>query len=193
MINIKFFNDLLTQYTQYNSRRHELIKLASDALRLSKQAIFALHRSDKDQAAELLKQAEAAFGKLSELIKKDADLRAEGSYLAAIEEYVEAKFFYQYLAGEQIDYLQSEFTIGYDEYLSGICDLTGELTRTAVILAGRGKFKEVMEIQQTVEAIVAEIIKFDLVGQLRVKYDDAKRNLKRLEEIAYDLQIRGHK
>lgn len=193
MINLKFFGSLLEKYNLYNSRRHELIKLASDALRTSKQAIFALHRDEAAESLKLLKDAEAVFVKLEEFFKKDSELRAEGSYLAAIEEYVEAKFFYNYLAGQAIDYLDVGFPIGYDEYLSGICDMTGELTRKAVIWAGQGKYKEVVEIRKIVEGLIAELIKFDLVGKLRNKYDDAKRNLKRLEEIVYDLQIRGHK
>ncbi len=193
MINLKFFNDLLKKYSLYNARRHELIKLASDALRLAKQSIFASHRDDLKESAKLLQDAEKAFAAMEEYFKKDSDLKSEGSYLASLEEYVEAKFFLEYLVGGKIDYLEVGFPIGYDEYLSGICDLTGELTRRAVILAGEGKFKDVSDIRDVVQNIIGEIIKFDLVGKMRVKYDEAKRNLKRLEEIVYDLKIRGFK
>lgn len=193
MINIKFFGDILKKYSLYNQRRHEVIKSASDALRTSKQVIFETHRGGIKEAANLLKQAEKYFETLEEMFKKDPELRTEGSYLAAIEEYVEAKFYYQSALGEGIDYLDSKFPIGYDEYLSGICDLTGELTRRAISLATEGKLKEVLEVKETVQDIVGELIKFDLVGKLRNKYDEAKRNLKRLEEIVYDMKIRGYK
>ena len=193
MINLKFFNDLLKKYSSYNAQRHEVIKLSSDALRTSKQVIFSLHRDDHKEAAKLLGLAEASFTKLNKLFEKDADLKSEGSYLAALEEYVEAKFFNLYLTGKSIDYVDVGFPIGYDEYLSGICDFTGELTRKAVLFAGDGKYEEVMGLKKTVEDIIAELIKFDLVGKMRVKYDEAKRNLKRLEEIVYDLKIRGYK
>ena len=35
-----------------------------------------------------------------------------------------------------------------------------------------------------------QTIEFDLVSHLRQKYDDAKRNLKRMESIMYDISLR---
>jgi predicted translin family RNA/ssDNA-binding protein len=70
----------------------------------------------------------------------------------------------------------------------GICDLTGELTRRAVSLVTKGKGKEVLVIKNFVEDIYGEFLKFDLRnGNLRKKYDSIKWNLKKLEEIMYDL------
>lgn len=190
MINIKFFSDLLKKYSQYNHQRHEVIKFSSDVLRLSKQTIFNLHRNQPTEAEQSLTEAEKILGQLDELFKKDGDLKTEGSFIAAVEEYVEAKFFKKVIENESIDYLEVKPIIGYDEYLSGICDLTGEITRRAILLATDGKSSEVIKLKKMVEEIIGQLIKFDLVGKLRVKYDEAKRNLKRIEEIVYDLKIR---
>lgn len=190
MINKKLFQQLLVDYATYGNKRHQIIKDSSDALRMSKQAIFSLHRDDLKTADKLLEDIEGILTDIKKHFKQDLSLRHEGAFRAALEEYVEAKFFYNVLTGKKLDFL-AEKEITYEAYLSGICDLTGELVRKAVAKATRGKFDEVEKYRDAVEEIIGELIKFNLTSShLRSKYDDAKRNLKRLEEILYDIKIK---
>jgi len=189
MANKKLFQKLLKDYTDYNEKRHEMIKEASDALKKSKQAIFSLHRGNTKEAGTLLEETESIFKKLKRWIKKEEGLKYEGVYRAALEEYVEGQMFYNFLKGEKIDFI-NDIEIGYEEYLSGLCDFTGELVRKAVVLVTEGKREEIIRYKKVMEQIIEELIKFDLVGKLRQKYDEAKRNLKRMEEIFYDIKIR---
>ncbi|MDP7506717.1 MAG: hypothetical protein QF362_04730, partial [Candidatus Woesearchaeota archaeon] len=79
--------------------------------------------------------------------------------------------------------------VNSEDYLLGLCDLTGELGRRAVSLATKREFKEVELIKDTVEEIYGEFLKFNLRNsQLRRKSDSIKWNLKKLEEIMYDIQ-----
>ena len=81
--------------------------------------------------------------------------------------------------------------MNYEGYLSAVCDLTGELVRKAVNQATKRKFKEVEKYRDTVEEIIGELIKLNMNnGHLRSKFDDAKRNLRRLEEMLYDIRIK---
>lgn len=190
MLNKKLFEKLLQDYINYSSKRHQIIKDASDALRLSKQAIFAIHRDDLKTAAKLIRGVEKIFTDIKIHFKRDASLRHEGAFRAALEEYTEAKFFYNVLSGKEIDFL-AEKEITYEAYLSGICDLTGELVRKAVNQAIKGEYKELEKYRDATEEIIGELIKFNLNnGHLRSKYDDAKRNLRRLEGILYDIKIK---
>ena len=74
----------------------------------------------------------------SEDIKK---LSFEGSYSDACQEYAEAIFYYDYVKDEKIP-TPKELKINHEDYLMGLCDLTGELTRRAVRLATKKKSKE---------------------------------------------------
>lgn len=182
MLNQKLFTQLKKEYDGYEAARRELIAVSNTALSKAKQAIFALHRDDEKSADRLLNEVERTFIGLEKQFKKMDGLRWEGAYRAALEEYVEAKLF----TGKPIFSIQ----IDADTYLAGLSDLTGELTRKAVQRATQGRLEEVEQLAEDVRAIVGELIKFDLTGYLRTKYDQAKQNLKRVEEVLYDISIR---
>jgi hypothetical protein len=39
--------------------------------------------------------------------------------------------------------------------------------------------------------VVENLLRLDLTGYLRQKFDQAKKNLRQLEQILYDLRLRG--
>lgn len=191
MINKKIFNKLKSEYQNYSQERHNLIKLSSDILRQSKQAIFAVHKNDLPTAQALISDAEKVLKKISDQkSKKDRRLENEGAYQAALEEYSEAKLFYQFITDKKIGEIAG---VGVDQYLGGLCDFTGELVRRAINLAVKKQYAEIEKYHTIVEAIIGELIQFDLTKNLRTKYDQAKRNLKNIEEILYDIAIRDKK
>ncbi|MEK7158149.1 MAG: hypothetical protein AAB733_01055, partial [Patescibacteria group bacterium] len=59
-----------------------------------------------------------------------------------------------------------------------------------VLAVTKGRHTEVHKYYASVETIMGELVKMDLTGKLRQKFDDAKRNLKRMEEMLYDLAIK---
>ena len=118
-----------------------------------------------------------------------ARLAQEGSYKAGVEEYVEAKMLNKLVSGEKVDAIKG-ITINAESYLGGICDLTGELVRQAVNRAAAGKLKEVARSQGAIEDIMAELVEFDMTGYLRTKYDQAKGNLRKIEQINYEINLR---
>jgi len=74
--------------------------------------------------------------------------------------------------------------------LGGICDLTGELVRRAINQAAEGNLQEVDKIKQIINEIMSELVEFDMTGYLRTKYDQAKTNLRKKEQINYEINIR---
>lgn len=188
MINKKFIHQLKIDYTNHDIERRQIISLSNIALHDSKRIIFSLHRGDINKAEESLHEIEKIFQKLE---KKFGFKRIteEGSYKAGAEEYVEAKLFYLLLSGKKIDKIK-EVKLSYDSYLGGICDLTGELVRCAINEASLGKIEEVEKIKNTIGDILAELVEFDMSGYLRTKYDQAKRNLRKIEQINYEINLR---
>jgi predicted translin family RNA/ssDNA-binding protein len=189
MINQKFFERLKKDFDFYGEERRKLIGVSNEALMRAKQAIFAFHRDDFKSGNALLAEVEKIFLDLEERFKKEEELRYEGAYRAALEEYVEAKFFGGFLEGKKIDFIEG-MEIDADSYLGGLCDFTGELVRKAVLSATDRKFQKVDELVAGVRDVIGELIKMNLTGYLRTKYDQAKQNLRRAEEVLYDVKMR---
>lgn len=189
MLNKDLFNDLLVSYKNYTKLRDKIIVDSRDILRNSKQAIFALHRDELEEADKILKDTESKILDLEELFKKEKRLKGEGSYRECLEEYIEAQMFYEFLKSGNID-LKSKVTTSFNDLIGGICDLTGEIVRKSIQAVTKGNNKKIGEYQEAVQSVVGELVKFDLLGKHRGKYDQAKRNLRKIEEVSYDLKIR---
>ncbi|HDQ22692.1 MAG TPA: hypothetical protein ENN28_01820 [Candidatus Uhrbacteria bacterium] len=192
MIDKKFFSKLQKDYNSYDVGRRIIIKHSNDVLKFSKQAIFAIHREDMKQAENSLNEAKKILKYLQSKIKNEKALQYEGSYLAGIEEFVEAELFFQFIKTGKIFEIKDQ-KFNTQSYLGGLCDFTGELVRRAIFLATRHRYDEVAVCRQAIEDVVGELIKFNLLGKLRPKYDQAKNNLRKIEEIIYDLEIKRRK
>lgn len=192
MLNKKFFQKLLADYQSYDRLREEALKISRTVLRSAKQAIFALHRDEIAEAKKILDGAENLILNLGSLFKKHRKLEHEGFFKEAAEEFVEAKMFYEFLKSGDVDF-KSKAKFETQDYLGGICDLTGEILRKTILLASEGQFKKLPLFQSACEQILGELIKFDLVGKLRMKYDEAKRNLKKMEEVMYEVAMKEKK
>ncbi len=188
MINKKFIAKLRNDYKKANDERRQIISLSNIILHDSKRIIFSLHRGDIKKAEESFRQIEKVLNKLN---KKFGFKRVyeEGSYKAGVEEYVEAKMFYSVLLGKKIDKIKG-IKLTYESYLGGICDATGELVRRAVNEAAQGNVEEAEKIKKIISDILAELVEFDMTGYLRTKYDQARGNLRKIEQINYEIKIR---
>jgi predicted translin family RNA/ssDNA-binding protein len=191
MINKRFIKKLQKDYKDSNSERRQIISLSNVILHDSKRIIFALHRGD-------VKKAETSFLEIEKIITKLEKkfgwkrMYEEGSFKAGVEEYVEAKMFYYVLQGKKIDSIKG-LKLTYESYLGGICDTTGELVRRAVNEAARGNLDEVEKIHGIIDQILGELVEFDMTGYLRTKYDQARGNLRKIEQINYEVKLRGEK
>ena len=179
---------LKKDYQKHGGERRQIISLSNVILHDSKRVIFSLHRGDEKTAAASLVEIEKA---LTHLEKKFGHARVseEGAYRAGIEEYVEAKLFYMVSTGKKVDKIKA-IKLDPDSYLGGISDLTGEMVRRAINQASAGNFGEVEKIKNAISEIMAELVEFDMTGYLRTKYDQAKNNLRKIEQVAYEVKLR---
>jgi predicted translin family RNA/ssDNA-binding protein len=164
--------------------------LANDALRLSKRAIFAMHRDDLKDAKRLLAEASAQFKAAEGVIRTFHGLEEEGVYHAALEEYAEAMLFLQYLEQGKFGKLETR-AMAPSVYLGGLSDATGELVRHAVRRATEGDRGEVERAYEASASVVAFLLDLDLTGNLRTKFDQAKKNLRTLEQMRYELSLQS--
>jgi predicted translin family RNA/ssDNA-binding protein len=188
MIDKNDFADMKKILEKEEDIRDSIAEKAREILRLSKQIIYSLHRDDIPNADNLYKKM---LQEMKNLEKVAIPKLKEGLYGAALQEYVEAACYYEFVKNKKIP-THKDLDVPFEEYLLGICDLTGELERRAVFLTLKEKYADVQEIKGIVDDIHFEFLKFDLRnGELRKKADSIKWNLKRIDEILYDLKIKG--
>lgn len=189
MMKKNFLANISKDLRAYQKERNAIFGKSRQILQAAKESIFATHRQDYKKAADFLKKAEIILKELSKNYDKANRLRFEGSYKAALEEYVEAKFFYMVMTGKQLRPIAIG-SIGPEEYIGGLADLTGELVRQAVLQTIAENYDRIQPWRDLTEEIVGFMTKLYLTGSSRQKFDESKRNLKRLEKILYDIKLR---
>lgn len=188
MLDKKLMESLRKEYSQKNNERRQIISLSNIVLNNSKKAIFAIHRQELKLAKERLEESE----KIVEKINKNfgaSRAKEEGSFMASLEEYAEAKLFYNFVKDGKIIKIK-EIKLPLESYLGGICDFTGELVRRAVNESIDKNFDEVKKIKNIINEILNELIDFDITGYLRTKYDQARGNLKKIEQMDYEISLK---
>lgn len=180
------FARLQREFHDYDSDRESLIKKSRDILKLSKQIIYSVHRDEMVEAKKLVSEIKTEKRKLDQIAQRRRKLIYEGSYKVAIQEYVEAILYYHFVkTGELIDI---KVTPVY--FVLGLADLSGELIRKAVFLAGKGKISKVEMIKDKVDFIYGELLKFDFRdNEMRRKMDAVKYDLRKLEDLVLDLKL----
>lgn len=182
------FAKLQKQIHAYDSEREKLIKQSRVVLKLSKQVIYSVHRDELKKAATLVKQIKAEKKKLDTITKHSSKLLYEGSFKVAVQEYVEAVLYFEFVKnGKLVD-----LPVSADHYCLGLADLPGELVRKAVFLAGKGEVAKVKKIKDEVDYIYGELLKFDFRdNDTRRKVDSVKYDLRKLEDLVLDLKLKG--
>jgi predicted translin family RNA/ssDNA-binding protein len=182
--------------------RETLIKKCRDAQKAAKQAIFALHRKDTAHALKLLKQCEAYIQMdLLPIVEEEPPLRT-GSFTAVMEEYAEGKLFYVWLLGMDeaaptekasgIILRPDDFEIALepDEYLGGLCDLTGEIGRFAV---QQGTARDTEGVKQCLDANGGIYMAIQTMERfptgISKKMDQLRRSVEKLERILYEMSL----
>jgi len=182
------FNKLIKEIQDYDSQREDLIKKSRDLLKLTKQVIYAVHRDEIPQATKLIAEMKAVKKEVDALAQKNKKLQFEGSYKVAIQEYVEAVLYYEFIKSGQL----VELPVMAEYYLLGLCDLPGELNRKAVFLAGKGEVEKVKKIRDEVDQIYGQLLKFDFRdNEIRKKVDAVKYELRKLEDLVLNLKLSG--
>ncbi len=187
MLNKSEFNNIRKEMHKVDLKREEVIQLSREIITVSKQIIYAAQRNDMKTAASAIKNIKNKVSKLRKInIITDTNINS-----VAFQEYVEAIAFFEFVKNRKIPTKKS-LGVSADDYLSGLADLTGELVRKAVYDVIHRKFHEAEKIKDVVHEIYGEFLKLHLRNnELRKKADSIKWNLKKLEEVMYDISMKG--
>jgi translin len=191
---MQHLNKVLTKklkkhFLTYALKRRDIIKTSGDALHHAKRAIFAMHRDDMTEAKTKLVEAQNLIKSIQKKYSKDQRAQNEGSLREALEEYVEATLFYQFLSTGKIGEIKN-LPIPEEQYVAGLCDVPGELLRYAIKAATEKDIETVAMCAEASAEIVGELIEFDLTKYLRNKFDQAKGAVRKMEYVVYELSLR---
>ena len=189
MLHKTYAKKILKRVRSLDQTRRSLQALSGEILAESKRAIFAFHRDDGKGAHHEIASAQRKLKAGWRLVKREPRITYDGSWRAAQEEFAEAHLLSQYLQSGKISQVP-DVAEDPEILLGGLSDLTGELVRRSVRVAGQRDHAAVEKMFRAVDEIVGFLLQMDLTGHLRGKVDQAKQNLRKLEEIRYDLAMR---
>ena len=142
-------------------------KIREKALRSSREiiincrkAIQFIHQDLMKEAQSNIKKASVKLQELYNLTREHPDLLHAGFVENAAQELVEAYCLYNIMSGKDLPD-PDEIKTTYSSYLLGLCDLVGELRRTALNSIRAGKAKEADGHLNMMEEIYDVIIRFD--------------------------------
>ena len=183
MFDARWLISLKKLYTQKNSSRQQIISASAPLGHSAKKVIFALQRGEDQK--KVLQILHSNFLKLVKKYGQERLLR-EASFRAALEEHIEAVFFASIINKEKISPL-SGILIDAELYLGALSDVTGELVRRSTNLIAENNLSEAKRLITSGQMIVDELLDFDMTGSLRTKYDQARNNLRKLEQLNYEI------
>jgi len=190
MLDKKLFEQMREEIESFDGLREVLIKTSRDVLKCSKGAIYSLHRNEVKTAEKQLFDAQKLIDKMNSLVKKDLHLSNVGAYGEALEEFVEAKCYFDFTTKNKIP-SPKDLGVDTDVYLPGLCDLIGELVRKAINSVLKDDIKTALSIRDFVEEVYEELMMFDFRNSpLRKKFDGIKYSLEKLEDLALKIKTK---
>lgn len=182
------FASLKKDIESVDSKRERLIAETREILKKSKGVIYSLQRGDN-------KAAEKALAELKPKIVVLKPYSEDANYASVtkppIQEYVEAACFSEFVATGKI-LPKKELGVSAENYIAGLCDLSGEIVRKAVNAAINDDAKTVIAAKRFIENLYYELMQFDFRnGELRRKFDGIKYDLKKMEDLLLSLKLQG--
>jgi len=188
------FSSILLTYKEDDAKRDLIINLNRKITKLSKQAIYAVHRTELDKASEILTECQEEF-KNAKAIIDNADNDYSHNLKSSLEEYIEALTYYHFIKDKRIitrKEMPINIRIPYETYLAALCDLAGEIARRCTIAATNADYVYIDRAYEALKILFGHFLKFEFRGmELRKKFEGMKYNLTKIENIRYDISLKG--
>lgn len=208
----KQFEDFRTQLEESGKIRDRIKAVAMEmesAIRLMQSSILLVHQSLP--IPQVLERAEVQISVLKELYQKLAGIMREcpgqyyryhGDWKSETQNAVSLLAFLHWLetgsllkhieAEEKLGLVASEFDLDIEDYLLGLCFMSNEMPRYVVNRVIAGDYDCPKKVLAFITDIHASFRMLNLRNDfLRKKFDSLKYDVRRVEEVFYDVKIRG--
>lgn len=140
--------------------REQALRSSREIIIGCRKAIQKIHQTQMKDAKNNIKKSSDKLQELYGLTKDHPDLYHAGFVENAAQELVEASCLYNVMRGKDLPD-PDEIQTTYSSYLLGLCDLVGELRRTALDSIRSGKAKKADNYLDMMDEIYDVIIRFD--------------------------------
>jgi translin len=162
--------------------REKVLPLCREAIRLSGNAIRAIHRQEFDQARDMLAAARKILSEAEKNITTCSELRNTGFLWDAQKEFAEGSTTLALITGEKLPG-PDELGIDYASYLNGLGEAVGELRRYLLDSLRKGDQSRGEELLQAMDDIYSTLVTMDfpdaITGGLRRTTDMVRGVLER--------------
>ena len=172
----------------YDKLREEVIKQSRDVQKLSKQAIFAVHRGNLKDCRKKLDDAMKVALQILTIVNEHPTLR-HGAFSNSLEEWAEGAMTLEWAEHQRVMSMDEMKVVTYHEYVGALSDFSGEIGRMAVASAAKRDVDAVRRVLQVDVAIAGALMLLNTSGRYTKKTDAVLMNLKKVEDIVYDLSM----
>ncbi|KAJ3289297.1 hypothetical protein HK104_007549 [Borealophlyctis nickersoniae] len=219
MADLNFFQDIQATLEGETDIRENIRNAQRDLERTCRGTVALLNKvhatTTEAGIAQATEQAKARFADIRSGIKKLAALippeqyyRYNGMWIYTLQQAIFIAAYTTYLQHERLVTIPEveemlgvkvslrgdlvEFHIGLEDLLHGMVSLTGELSRLAVNCVTHGDFARPLRIATFVTDLHSGFQLLNLKNDaLRKRFDAIKYDIKKIEEVVYDISVRG--
>lgn len=173
---------ILARMEQTNAARERALSETRQIVRLSANAIRAVHRDDYDEAEELLQRARDLHHALAEELREHANIYWSGYVQDAQKEYAEANIVLALISAGTVP-TPEDLAVEDAVYLNGLGEAAGELRRYTLDALRRGLHERAETLLADMDAIYGLLVTIDypdaVTGGLRRTTDMVRGVLER--------------
>jgi translin len=174
--------EIRAELDEKNQRRDAALKTSRETIRMSANAIRAVHREEFDEARTLLDEARRNVVETKELLKDNLDIYYAGYVQDAQKEYSEGELTLALVQGERMS-SDKELGVECAAYLNGLGEAIGELRRHVLDLIRLGKLERAEQLLTAMDDVYYVLVTFDypdaITGGLRRTTDMVRGVLER--------------
>ncbi|MFX0099207.1 MAG: hypothetical protein ACFFCS_06460 [Candidatus Hodarchaeota archaeon] len=145
MILEEIFKEIIAELDSIDSTRERVMVLSRDGVRACSEAIKKLHRKEAGVSG-LLEKARENLKSITSIANENPKFQRSGHLITLFQEYVEALALHWIITGEEFQAPSTiEPPVPVIPYLTGLCDVIGELRRACLDCVRTEKFDEAMK------------------------------------------------
>jgi len=180
--------------------RKQLSGICRKIRKYTRQAIYRLHRDDFGKAFQHLTESEKLLKEeVLPIIKEENPLKS-GTYVSTMEDYIEAKIFYAWLAGKEetlkdtssalLTPADFELKVRPEQYLSGLCNVTAQIVQVAMQKRTENDMYGLQNCLEAISAINNAVLTLERcpvkIGQ---RFDQLRKQVAKLERMLYAMSL----
>ncbi|KAJ7644129.1 Translin [Roridomyces roridus] len=211
-VDLEKLNSLLEHDVGVNEKIKEQVKEFDKKIRIIVGILGKIHSTPSGSMPQLIESVQPVLlscreitAAIADVIPRDQFWRWKDSWSNSIRAAVFASALIEYLrtgtlislarVSSEILGIQDEwkdrFSLPVEDYLHGLITMVNELARYSVNAVTLGNFEEPMKISAFVKELFSGFIMLNLKNDsLRRRFDSLKYDLKKVEEVVYDVSLR---